>query len=97
MLLEFDWGVPLLAYIDVILDSGDRLPGSSGSHGKIDRGQASPYSPGARVGANAGRAMRVGPLWYTHHRASYFDPNDNTRWKLIVNDAWYGFYVKTAT
>lgn len=96
VLLEFDWENPLLAVVDLIRDSSERLSGSSSSHRKLDRSQVSPYSPylPSSPRAKAGTTTRVGPLWYSHQKANDFEPDRNVRWKLIMNDAWYGFYVK---
>ena len=99
MLVEFAWGIPLLAVIvDMVPDHepSELPPGSSGSQRQFDRSQAVPYGFGAQTEINAVRRMRAGPLWYTHQNAKDFEPAESIRWKLILNDGWYGFYVKPA-
>jgi|SRR3954451_7503218 len=97
VVLEFDWKIPLVAVVDMVLDSSKQLSESSNSHHQFDRSQASPYALGAPVRASAGTMMRVGPLWYTHQKAKDFEPDRDVKWKLIINDTWYGFHVKPAT
>jgi hypothetical protein len=96
VLLEFDWKVPLVAFVDMVSDSGERLSQLANSHRQFGRSQASPYSPNAPDRSNAGGMMRAGPLWFAYRNAIDFEPDKNAKWKLILNDAWYGFYVKSA-